>query len=58
MYLILSDFRYSAVRRQFGPQSQGEIPVLDYQMQVSVYCTTVHIAAIKENMAKNQQEQH
>ena len=27
--------RYSAVRRQFGPPGQEEIPVLEYQMQVS-----------------------
>ena len=34
--------RYSAVRRQFGPNEQEEIPVLEYQLQVSmityVYC--------------------
>ena len=27
-------FRYSAVRRQFGPTEKDEIPVLEYQMQV------------------------
>ena len=26
--------RYSAVRKQFGPPGKGEIPVLEYQMQV------------------------
>ena len=26
--------RYSAVRKQFGPPGEGEIPVLEYQMQV------------------------
>ena len=27
-------YRYSAVRRQFGPPEKDEIPVLEYQMQV------------------------
>ena len=27
--------RYSAVRKQFGPPGKDEIPVLEYQMQVS-----------------------
>jgi hypothetical protein len=27
-------YRYSAVRRQFGPPGKDEIPVLEYQMQV------------------------
>ena len=26
--------RYSAVRRQFGPTPEVEVPVLEYQMQV------------------------
>ena len=30
--------RYSAVRRQFGPNEQEEIPVLEYQLQVTVIC--------------------
>ena len=32
--LFLVIFRYSAVRRQFGPPAKDEIPVLEYQMQV------------------------
>ena len=32
--LFLVIFRYSAVRRQFGPPGKDEIPVLEYQMQV------------------------
>lgn len=31
---ILFPFRYSAVRKQFGPRENVEIPVLEYQMQV------------------------
>ena len=31
--------RYSAVRRQFGPTDGEEIPVLEYQLQVSVLYT-------------------
>ena len=35
MYLLfVVIFRYSAVRRQFGPPGKDEIPVLEYQMQV------------------------
>ena len=30
--------RYSAVRRQFGPTEQEEIPVLEYQLQVLIAC--------------------
>ena len=29
--------RYSAVRRQFGPSPEAEIPVIEYQLQVSVF---------------------
>lgn len=32
--LFVVIFRYSAVRRQFGPPGKDEIPVLEYQMQV------------------------
>ena len=32
--LFVVIFRYSAVRRQFGPPAKDEIPVLEYQMQV------------------------
>ena len=35
MYILfVVIFRYSAVRRQFGPPGKDEIPVLEYQMQV------------------------
>ena len=29
--------RYSAIRKQFGPTPDEEIPVIEYQLQVSVY---------------------
>ena len=29
--------RYSAVRRQFGPTPDEELPVLEYQLQVATY---------------------
>ena len=31
--------RYSAVRRQFGPQDGEEIPVIEYQLQVYKMCS-------------------
>ena len=37
--------RYSAVRKQFGPPGKDEIPVLEYQMQVSkgkcIFCSKI-----------------
>jgi len=29
--------RYTGVRKQFGPPNEGEIPVLEYQLVVSVF---------------------
>lgn len=29
--------RYSALRKQFGPAGQEELPVIEYQLQVSWY---------------------
>ena len=34
-------FRYSAVRKQFGPTSSEEIPVIEYQMQVELGCINI-----------------
>jgi hypothetical protein len=41
--------RYSAVRKQFGPEDDNELPVLEYQLQVvnkpiiSLQCHTVNM---------------
>ncbi|KAB7500536.1 Peroxisomal acyl-coenzyme A oxidase 3, partial [Armadillidium nasatum] len=32
-FALTISIRYSAVRRQFGPENQGEIPVLEYPLQ-------------------------
>jgi len=34
--------RYSAVRRQFGPDENSEIPVLEYQLQV-IHASSLHL---------------
>ena len=45
MYVCIS--RYSAIRKQFGPTPDKEIPVIEYQLQVSVYlCMYVHMCDI------------
>jgi len=33
--MLVCNFRYSAVRKQFGPTPDEEIPVIEYQLQVS-----------------------
>lgn len=37
--------RYTAVRKQFGPPNSEELPVLEYQLVVSMICfnTIIHI---------------
>lgn len=40
-YYIPCVIRYSAVRCQFGPTPEKELPVLEYQTQVSVCSLTV-----------------
>jgi hypothetical protein len=40
--------RYSAVRRQFGPQDGEEIPVIEYQLQVYKMCNqNINVESIK-----------
>jgi hypothetical protein len=44
--------RYSAVRKQFGPENGDEFPVLEYQLQVQnnpqilLWCLTVNMHLI------------
>ena len=48
--LFVVIFRYSAVRRQFGPPGKDEIPVLEYQMQVCFSLDNKFIPKIASSM--------
>ena len=44
--LLVCGIRYSAVRRQFGPTPDEELPVLEYQTQVQLYITQAVVSSV------------
>lgn len=35
--------RYAAIRRQFGPQGEEEVPILEYQLHVRILSSFIYV---------------